>query len=206
MLSLSAYARHAGLSLTLLLVADTAAAAVPVTTGETDSGGPPLVSVVIVDPLDGATLAGTPDAVVPVIVEFAGLEGPYVGLRADDVAVGTCADQSSPCTLEVSLAPGTHTLIATAQAFADEPPIESDPVTVEVVEGEATGTGGAPTSGDSGDASGSSGSTGTGATSGPVDDPDGDKGCACSTRSGAPDLLGLALAVLLAPWRRRRPR
>lgn len=60
------------------------------------------------------------------------------------------------------------------------------------------------TSGPDGDSSSSStgGSSSDGAAT--TGDGDGDKGCACSTGTSAPDLLGLALVGLLAPWRRRR--
>lgn len=208
MASRSAPRHHLGLACALACASAPASAAAPVTTGVTDSGGEPLFTLVIVDPQDGAVIPGSPDALVPVTIEYTGIGESYVGLRVDDTSVGTCTDKPSPCTLEVTLAAGSHTLVATGQVFADEPPVESPTVSVEVVEGAATDTGAttgatstsgpAPTSG-TGDGGSSAGS---GTTSG--DDPADDKGCACATTPASPDLLGLALALLLVPPRRRR--
>lgn len=204
-----------------LVVAAPARAALPVTTSETDSGEP-SVFVVIVDPVEGAVLEGTPDATIPVVIEYQTLGGGLdVTLEVDGTAAGDCGDQDSPCTLEVTLTPGAHALKAIS--------IESEHTINVTVEdqgstessGGATDSSGGATDSTGGDTSPTTGSTPTtetgtdgnatdategtdGAASASGGEGDDDKGCACSTRSSTPDLLGLALVALFAPWRRRR--
>lgn len=229
MISLVPRPLFAGLVAALAFAGPAAADPLIVTTSETDSGEP-FYSLVIVSPADGAAFEGTPDAVVPVDIEFVGFDGVMIGLKVDDVAVpADCADQFGTCTVMVTLAPGIHTLVATGNAgeqFPGVPIGASDPVTVEVTtSGETTdattgSSSGEPTSGASGSSGGSGGETDTagssggattdgGATdgsSGSGGGEGGDKGCACAASPGAPDLFALALAALALPWRRRRAR
>lgn len=199
-----------------LVSAGPAHASIPVTTGETDSGEP-VFSVVIVEPLTGAMFVGTPNATVPVAIEYEGFAGSSVHLDVDGKGAGSCPNDG-PCTLDIDLAPGMHTLVAIGDEITI---ITSDPVVIEVVElANPTSDGSeSATSDPTGDPTSTSGDTdattattddttdGTSdgaATSG--GDSGGDKGCGCTTGTGVPDLLGLAAFALLAPWRRRRNR
>ena len=204
-----------------LVSAGPAHASIPVTTGETDSGEP-VFSVIIVEPLTGTVFDGTPNATVPVAIEYEGFAGSSVHLDVDGKGAGSCPNDG-PCTLDIDLAPGMHTLVAIGDEITI---IESDPVVIEVVElanptsdgsesatsdptDSATGGGSDSSTGEppstSGDTDATTGDTSDGAaTSG--GDSGGDKGCGCTTGTGVPDLLGLAAFALLAPWRRRRNR
>ncbi|MCY1061296.1 MYXO-CTERM sorting domain-containing protein [Nannocystis sp. SCPEA4] len=215
----------------LFLVAAPASAAQPVTTGETDSGIPEA-SLVIVAPADGAVLDGSPDASVEVTIEYEVFFGSQVSLVVDDQAPVLCSDNDTfTCTLEVTLAPGLHTLRAEGDSGQFQ---DSHQISIEVkdvgaeTEGPATDseTGESATDtaaeseseGESETANPTTGPTDpTGTTSGgdtdagsDGDDTDGggssgDKeGCGCNATPGAPDLLGLALLALVGPWRRRR--
>ncbi|MBZ5707995.1 MYXO-CTERM sorting domain-containing protein [Nannocystis pusilla] len=212
----------------LCLVAAPVSAAQPVTTGESDSDIP-VASLAIVTPETGAVIDGSPDAVVPVTIEFEIFLGSQVSLVVDDQAPVLCSDDDTfTCTLEVTLAPGLHSLRAEGDSGQFQ---DSHEISIEVkdigaeTEGPATDseTGESPTetAGDSeGDSEGD-----TDPTTGPVDpsgatgaDPDGStdgdtdgggssgdkEGCGCNAAPGAPDLLGLALLALVGPWRRRR--
>ncbi|MCY1010619.1 hypothetical protein OV079_34650 [Nannocystis pusilla] len=195
----------------LLVAAAPASAAELVTTSDTDFDP---ASVLIVSPEDGAVIDGSPDAVVQVTIEHEGFPKPSdITLRVDDVEVGPCPD-APPCTIEVTVAPGVHKLWAIGDdgvALRDEHEISLEVKdTGSASEGSAsesdteTGsdtepTGGAEPATDTdanetdatGDATDGSGS--------------GDKeGCGCKAAPGLPDLLGLALLALFAPWRRRR--
>ncbi|MCY1064630.1 MYXO-CTERM sorting domain-containing protein [Nannocystis sp. RBIL2] len=196
----------------------------PETTGE----APQLIT--IVEPATNDVFVGAPEAKVQVIIEFDPTfdgadihlvsktrldgDGPWTEVK-DDV----CAAGPSPCMLDLSLAPDKYML--SAQGEGPGGALEQSVVIIEVVEGEATDTdasgsategetgetGSAPTSSATGDGPGTDS---TGSTTG--DDPsasggdpaDGDKGCACSTGASGPDVLGLALALLLVPGLRRR--
>jgi MYXO-CTERM domain-containing protein len=225
-----------GSSALLLLVAAPASAAQPVTTGETDSGFPEF-SVVIVAPEDGAIFDGTPDAVVPVTLEYENFAALSVSLSVDGEHVDTCPDGTPgnpppPCTFELTLAPGVHELTAHGDDAVTN--FDSHTISIEVkdvgaeTEGPATdsetGESATETAGDSeGDSAGDT----TSPTTGPIDptstttggDTDGNtdggdtdgggssgdkEGCGCKAAPGLPDLLGLALMALFAPWRRRR--
>lgn len=195
-------ASRLALACALTLAASPAAADPLVTTTDTDGG--PLYTLLITSPLDNSIILGGPEVVVPVTIEFSGVPESYVGLRVDGVDAGNCVEKPSPCTIDVTLAVGEHILVATAQVFADEPEVESPPVDVEVMEiGATTG----PTTGD--DSSGGSDGSGTtdsstggpGSTSGGDDDKN--EGCACATEPRSSGLFALALALLLAPRRRR---
>jgi len=222
-----------GSSALVLLLAAPASAAQPVTTSETDSELPEG-SVTIVAPQDGAVIEGSPDAVVPVTIEYENFAGSSVTLSADGKHVGTCPqaapqDPIPPCTFEVTLAPGLHQL----EALGEDLFFDQHMITIEVVdigaetEGPATDsdtgstdtaatdpTGGetesdtaatSPTSGATESATGETGGTdGTDGTDGAGGGSGEKEGCGCSASPGAPDLLGLALFALVAPWRRRR--
>lgn len=211
-------------------LAGSAAAELPVTTSDTDSGLPSEF-VVIVEPTDGAVVPGTPDAVVQVVIEYQVYLSvpPYLRLDDNPVPVGDCLAQESPCTLEVTIPPGLHTL--SAQIDVDQHTISIEVQASDDTTGGDTGTSssssgdgtdsGDGSSGDGPTTSGTStsGDTGEPGTSGDTDtsntgstgnatsggESDGDKGCACSSR-GAPDVLSLGLVALALPWLRRRRR
>jgi len=197
-----------GSSALVLLAAASASAAQPVTTGDTEL---PDFSVVIVSPEDGAVFEGSPDAVVPVTIEFEFFGHAEVELLIDNAAsAGTCPEEP-PCTIEVTLPPGVHELWAIGDNVGLQ---DSHKITVEVKDTGADTE--SPTSSASDTDTGSEPDTDTGSEPAPTDtdttdsasdgaDGDGgEKGCVCSAGSGAPDLLGLALFALVAPWRRRR--
>ncbi|MFZ6179099.1 MYXO-CTERM sorting domain-containing protein [Nannocystis pusilla] len=225
--------RISALVVSLLGVVPAAAASIAVTTSESDSdtfpettGEPPQL-ITIVEPATNDVFVGAPEATVQVIIEFEGTfdgadihlvsktrldgDGPWTVVKED-----VCAAGPSPCMLELSLAPDQYML--SAQGEGPGGALEQSVVIIEVVEGEATDTdaSGSATEGETGSAPTSSatgedpGTDSTGSTTG--DDPsasggdsaDGDKGCACSTGASGPDVLGLALALLLVPGRRRR--
>jgi MYXO-CTERM domain-containing protein len=225
--------RISALVVSLLGVVPAAAASIAVTTSESDSDtfpettgeAPPLIT--IVEPATGDVFVGDPEATVPVIIEFDGTfdgadirlvsktrqggDGPWTVVKED-----VCAAGPSPCMLDLSLPPDTYMLSAEGEGPGGAP--ELSVIIIEVVEGEATDTdaSGSATEGETGSAPTSSatgdgpGTDSTGSTTG--DDPsasggdpaDGDKGCACSTGANGPDVLGLALALLLVPGLRRR--
>lgn len=203
-----------------------------VTTSETD-GGEPDWDVVIVQPLDGDALEGSPDAAVTLIVEF----DPYflgsVQTQVDDEEPVTC--ELEPCQRELVLAPGQHVIRAwhewdetsvtvTVNASSETGETEGsdsegsasegsdsegpDPTgQAEETEGseptgsESASSGEAPatdTDANETDASDGGESDGSGSSSGDKE------GCGCKSAPGLPDLLGLALMALFAPWRRRR--
>lgn len=201
------------LSLAFALAAPTARAATPVTTGMTDGDDTgPAWWVTIVEPQDDAVIPGDPDAEVEVVLEFEAFDSKNVRFWADDGPNQTCEGQTSPCKLQVVLGPGPHTLNAVTH-----PDWHSIQVTV-VGATDTTDTTAAPTTGEGtstsadtsepatdGEQPGGSSSTSDGAASASGGGGDGgDKGCACATGRGAPDLLGLAVFALLVPWRRRR--
>ncbi|PCC71440.1 MYXO-CTERM domain-containing protein [Nannocystis exedens] len=205
----------------LLLAAAPASAAELVTTSDTDFE---FASVVIVSPEDGAVLEGSPDAVVPVTIEHEGFNPLAVSLWVDDEKLADCPE-APPCTIEATLSPGIHKLKAVGDDAVAQ--FDSHEITIEVkeagnaTEGPDTETGadtetGSPTTGvePATDTDATAGDTD--ATAGDTDPTDGgesdgsgsgsgDKeGCGCKAVPGAPDLLGLAMFALFAPWRRRR--
>jgi MYXO-CTERM domain-containing protein len=207
-----------GCSSALLLLAAPASAAELVTTSDTDFEP---ASVVIVSPEDGSVFDGSPDVVVPVTIEYDGFGALAVSLWVDDAPAATCPE-APPCTIEATLSPGIHKL----KAVGDDGVTQADTheITVEVkdtgsaTEGSATESDtetdtGSPTEATSSPTSGEAPATDTdGSDTDPTDgesdgsnNGNGDKeGCGCKAAPGAPDLLGLALLALFAPWRRRR--
>jgi MYXO-CTERM domain-containing protein len=152
-----------------------------------------------------------------------GGDGPWTTVKEDQCPAGP-----SPCQLELLLEADRYLLRANLEGPGGS--IGSDIVIIDVVEAEATDTdasgsagetagettetggetGTAPTSSATGDSTGET--PGGATTSETTDDPsasggdpaDGEKGCACTTGATGPDILGLALAALLVPWRRRQ--
>jgi MYXO-CTERM domain-containing protein len=183
-----------------LLFTTSAAAALPVTTSESDTDGLPSGTVTFVEPADGASFPGTPDAVVEVVVEFTGAVA-NVDLTIDGEQTVNCPNaNASQCAVDVTLAPGNHTIsaagtdtigLAVAGAFAE--------IGVAVTAESAT-TGGpdGSTGGSDGSSGGSDGSTGDSDSGGSTPD----KGCDCDA-NGRP-APGLALLGLAALVRRRR--
>lgn len=212
--------------LTTLALASPAAAELPVTTTDSDSGLPEEY-VVIVEPKDGAVLPGSPDAIVPVVLEYqVFLTDPPLLYLDGDTEIGDCYAQPSPCTIQAAIPSGLHTLRASIGFDEHTITVEVQP-TGDTDTGDATDSGGevttgggdpttsatdgtaGATDGDTGEPGTSGDSTSTSGTTGGATDgggeSDGDKGCGCSSRS-APDVLGLVLAALAFPWRRRRNR
>ena len=197
-----------------------------VTTSETD-GGEPDWDVVIVQPLDGDVLEGSPDAAVTLIVEF----DPYflgsVQTQVDDEEAVTC--DLEPCQRELVLAPGQHVIRAwhewdetsvtvTVNSSSETGETEGSASEGSDSEGpdptgEATDSEGPDPTGSESASSGEAPATDTDANETDASDGDptegssnsGDKeGCGCNSAPGLPDLLGMALLALFAPWRRRR--
>ncbi|MCY0988852.1 MYXO-CTERM sorting domain-containing protein [Nannocystis sp. ILAH1] len=202
-----------GCSSALLLLAAPASAAELVTTSDTDFEP---ASVVIVSPEDGSVFDGSPDVVVPVTIEYDGFGALAVSLSVDDAPSVTCPE-APPCTIETTLSPGIHKLKAVGDDGVTQ--VDTHEITIEVKDtGSATESDtdtdtGSPTEATSSPTSGAEPATDTDAsdtdpTDGESDGSNsgsGDKeGCGCKATPGAPDLLGLALLALFAPWRRRR--
>ncbi|MDC0718291.1 hypothetical protein [Nannocystis bainbridge] len=219
------------LLLALLGFTAPAAASIPVTTGESDSdtfpetSGEPPQLITIVQPTSGDVFSGTPDATIQLIIEFETLDGADIKLDArareggdgpwTTVREDACPAGPSPCMLEISLPPALYMLYAIGEGPGGAS--EIDVISVEVVEAAATDTDttdgatgeteAAPTGSSTDDPTGadSTGSTtGDGASASGGDSADGEKGCACNSGTGGPDLLGLTLALLFIPRLRRR--
>ncbi|PCC74028.1 MYXO-CTERM domain-containing protein [Nannocystis exedens] len=194
-----------------------------------ETGGEPPQNIAIVEPANGTVFTGTPDATFQIIIEFENFDGADIHLDSrvreggdgpwTTVKEDMCAAGPSPCMLELTLPPDEYMLLAWAEGPGGGS--ESAAAIIEVVEGQATDTdtsgavtegetgdtGSTPTSSATGDGPGtdSTGSTtGDEASASGGDPADGDKGCACSTGASGPDLLGLALGLLLVPGLRRR--
>ncbi|MBZ5711080.1 MYXO-CTERM sorting domain-containing protein [Nannocystis pusilla] len=155
-------------------------------------------------------------------------DGPWTTVKED-----VCPAGPSPCTIQLTLSPDTYMLYAWAEGpggatesdvigieVVDAAATDTDAGETESSDGATEGPGGAtegetesggatdtaPTSSATGEQPGgdSSGST-TGEAPDSSGDPlEGDKGCGCTAGATGPDILGLALAALLVPWRRRR--
>lgn len=191
-----------------LLFTTSASAAQVVTTSETDSGDPPSGTVTFVEPADNAVFPGTPDATVSVIVEFSGAVS-NVDLDIDGEKTVSCPNENATqCAVDVTLAPGKHTIGATGTDTIGLPVAgASAAINVEVTAETAT-TGGPATDGSTGAPDGSTGAS-DGSSGGndndTVNDPAPDKGCDCTTHSRPAPGLALLLG-LVALGRRRRAR
>ncbi|WP_434420728.1 hypothetical protein [Nannocystis pusilla] len=172
-------------------------------------------------------LEGSPDAAVTLIVEF----DPYflgsVATQVDDEDPVPC--DLEPCQRELVLAPGQHVIRAwhewdetsvtvTVNSSSETGETEGSASEGSDSEGpdptgQAEETEGADPTGSESASSGAEPATDTDANETDASDgaesdgsgSSGDKeGCGCKAAPGLPDLLGLALLALFAPWRRRR--
>jgi MYXO-CTERM domain-containing protein len=156
-------------------------------------------------------------------------DGPWTTVKED-----MCPAGLPPCTIPLTLSPDTYMLRAWAEGPGGATEFDVviievvDAAATDTDAGE-TESSGSETAGETAgetESGGSAGETDTSPTSSatgeqPGDDSsggttveapetegdpleDGDKGCGCSTGATGPDILGLALAALLVPWRRRR--
>ncbi len=156
-------------------------------------------------------------------------DGPWTTVKED-----MCPAGPPPCALQLTLSPDTYMLRAWAEGpggatESDVIIIEVVDAAATDTDAGATESSGSETAGETAgetESGGSAGETDTAPTSSatgeqPGDDSSGgttveapetegdpleggDKGCGCTAGASGPDLLGLALAALLVPWRRRR--